>query len=274
MWSSLQRMILLFLLGLPASWADEEKPRVLASIEPLAKIARELLGDYAKVDVLLPAGANPHQYALKISDLARIKSSSLLIWNGPRLEPYLRAAIDKTSVDHISFHPSGDDKSVTLHEDPHYWLSPERASTMAVSIAEYLGIPEQQLQAYQVRQEALLQRWRSRLQGRRLAVYHDGYEHLAKPFGFEVLAAVSAGEGRGLSIAKRLKLSKQLKAASCLLAEPYSEAERARVLAEQEGLKLVWIDPLSNQNTEPLYHPWMESMMQDLSGCFEDVSDG
>lgn len=274
MWSSLQRMVLLFLFGLPVSWADEDKPRVLASIEPLAKIARELLGDHADVDVLLPAGANPHQYALKISDLARIKSSSLLIWNGPRLEPYLAAAIDKTSVDHISFHPEGHNKPAALHEDPHYWLSPERASVMAVAIADHLGIPEQQLQAYQARQAELLQRWKSRLHGRRLAVYHDGYEHLAKPFGFEVLAAVSAGEGRGLSIAKRLKLSEQLKAASCLLAEPYSEAERARVLAKQEGLKLVWIDPLGNQDKEPLYHPWMENMMRDLSGCFEDVTDG
>ncbi|MBB6520121.1 metal ABC transporter substrate-binding protein [Pseudoteredinibacter isoporae] len=273
MWSSLQRFVLLFLMGLPASWADEGKPKVLASIEPLAKIARELLGDSADVEVLLPAGANPHQYALKISDLARIKSSTLLIWNGPRLEPYLKAAVAKTAVAHINFHSSQGGKASALHEDPHYWLSPERASAMAAAMAHHLGLPEQHIQEYQLEREALLERWKTRLAGKKLAVYHDGYEHLAAPFGFEVLAAVSAGEGKGISIAKRLKLKQELKAASCLLAEPYSEAERAKLLAEQEGLKLVWIDPLAHQAPEPFYHPWMERMMSDLSGCFEDLTE-
>ncbi|GAA6151464.1 metal ABC transporter substrate-binding protein [Pseudoteredinibacter isoporae] len=273
MWSSLQRLVLLFLMALPASWADEEKPKVLASIEPLAKIARELLGDSAEVEVLLPAGANPHQYALKISDLARIKSASLLIWNGPGLEPYLSVAVDKTDVAHINFQSDTSHNS-GLHEDPHYWLSPRRASAMAAAMAQHLNLSEQQLQAYQDEQDALLKRWQARLAGKKLAVYHDGYDHLAKPFGLEVLAAVSAGEGKGISIAKRIQLKSQLKAASCLLAEPYSEAERARQLASQEGLKLVWVDPLANEGGESFYHPWMESMMSNLSHCFDDVVEG
>jgi len=268
MWSSLQRLLLLFCLGLPASWAEGEKPVVLASIEPLAKIARELLGDQAKVDVLLPAGANPHQYALKISDLGRIKSASLLIWNGPALEPYLQRAIAKTAVADVHFEDS-QLAHTELHRDPHYWLSPLQAMLMAEGIVEKLALPASALQSYKAGQLALLERWREPLAAKSVAVYHDGYSHLAEAFDINVVAAASAGEGKGISLAKRLELREQLRDAPCLLAEPYSEANRAKRLAEQEGLPLVWLDPLANSSAEQLYHPWMEAMLTQLSGCFK-----
>ncbi|WP_299980307.1 metal ABC transporter substrate-binding protein [uncultured Pseudoteredinibacter sp.] len=268
MWSSLQRLLLLFCLSLPASWAASEKPVVLASIEPLAKIARELLGDRADVEVLLPAGANPHQYALKISDLGRIKSASLLIWNGPALEPYLQRAIVKTGVLDVHF----EDPQLVhtdLHQDPHYWLSPLQAMQMAEGIVEHLSLPASLLQAYQAEQLALLARWREPLAARSVAVYHDGYSHLAEAFDIHIVAAASAGEGKGISLAKRLELRSKLQAAPCLLAEPYSEANRAKRLAEQEDLPLVWLDPLANSSSERLYHPWMEAMLTQISGCFK-----
>lgn len=268
MWSSLQRLLLLFCLGMPASWAEGEKPVVLASIEPLAKIARELLGDRARVEVLLPAGANPHQYALKISDLGRIKSASLLIWNGPALEPYLQRAIAKTAVADVHF----EDPLLThadLHRDPHYWLSPLQAMLMAEGIVEQLALPASALQAYQEKQQELLARWREPLAAKSIAVYHDGYSHLAEAFDINIVAAASAGEGKGISLAKRLELRTKLRDAPCLLAEPYSEANRAKRLAEQEGLPLVWLDPLANSSAEELYHPWMEVVLTQLSGCFK-----
>ncbi|MNP19013.1 High-affinity zinc uptake system protein ZnuA precursor [compost metagenome] len=40
-------------------------------------------------DVLLPAGASPHHYSLRPSDLRRVKEADLVYWIGPDLESFL-----------------------------------------------------------------------------------------------------------------------------------------------------------------------------------------
>lgn len=293
MWSGFQRCFSLFLMFgsvctflqiafVPGAKAEPNKPYVVVSIEPLAKIARELLGESAEIEVLLPQGANPHQYALKFSDLARIKAANLVVWNGPALEPYLQRIITKAAVPNISFQALNVSKGASAHQDgtglqsdhthidPHYWLSPQKSLGLALAIAKQLAVPEGAVESYRDSQLNLVRKWSPQLTNKKLAVYHDGYKHLAQAFGFEVVAAVSAGEGKGVSIAKRLVLSKQMKLASCLLAEPYSDASRAKQLGLQEGLKLVWLDPLSNEGSERDYHPWMNHLAEQLATCFSD----
>lgn len=313
MWSKFQRCVSLLLIWaalitssllvfIPVSSANSAKPYVVVSIEPLAKITRELLGDSADIEVLLPQNANPHQYALKFSDLARIKAASLVVWNGPALEPYLQGVITKAGVPNISFQSLSLSQDADVHEnpseensgleesslekkpyideashqashaynDPHYWLSPQESLGLAQAIADQVGLPAQKLRSYRDSQQRLLAEWLPQLEGKRVAVYHDGYSHLAQAFGFEIVAAVSAGEGKGVSIAKRLKLSKQMKEASCLIAEPYSDAKRATQLSRQEGLKLVWLDPLSSQSSGGEYHPWVSHLVTQLMTCFTE----
>lgn len=85
--------------------------RILVSINPLRLIVELLdvpfarLGMMGEVSTLLPRGSTPHDYVLKPSDLLRVQNADLVIWMGPKVEPYLTAVIarvDKKKVVDVS----------------------------------------------------------------------------------------------------------------------------------------------------------------------------
>lgn len=63
--------------------------RLLTSIKPLQLIAAAVQDGVATPEVLLPPGASPHHYALRPSDVRRVREADLLYWIGPDLESFL-----------------------------------------------------------------------------------------------------------------------------------------------------------------------------------------
>ena len=62
---------------------------VVTSIKPLGFIAAAIAKDVTPVTVVLPDGASEHDYALRPSDVRRIKSADLLVWVGPEMESFI-----------------------------------------------------------------------------------------------------------------------------------------------------------------------------------------
>jgi len=68
--------------------------RVLTSIKPLQLIAAAVQDGAGTPEVLLPPGASPHHYALRPSDIRRVREADLLYWIGPDLEVFLPRVLD------------------------------------------------------------------------------------------------------------------------------------------------------------------------------------
>ncbi len=68
--------------------------RVLTSIKPLQLIAAAVQEGAGSPDVLLPPGASPHHYALRPSDVRRVREADLLYWIGPDLEVFLPRVLE------------------------------------------------------------------------------------------------------------------------------------------------------------------------------------
>ena len=103
------------LLSVPAVAA--EKINVVASIKPLQLVMHELLGDQADVKVLLPAGASPHHYSLKPSEIRSLNQADLIVWVGEDLEQFLAKPIKQSGRAHLTaYQGEGDDDH---HEDSH-----------------------------------------------------------------------------------------------------------------------------------------------------------
>jgi len=266
------------------STAEPEKPVVVVSIEPLRLIANELLGDKAKIVTLLPKGANPHQYALKISDLVKLQSASIVLWNGPILEPFLVSSLNKVSAQQLSFEGMQGEVVALLehdesahdgdsHTNSHMWLSPTKSLQMSTALAK--ALPELRLEAklasLNERHRNYINQWHeilAPLKDKGFAVYHDGYQYLVEEFKLNQLAAVSKGEGKRLSLGKRLRLQKDLVGkAACLIGEPYAGAESAKNLANAMGLPMIWLDPLAVNFKGSDYYLWMDDLVKKLAQC-------
>lgn len=68
--------------------------RVLTSIKPLQLIAAAVQDGAGSPDVLLPPGASPHHYALRPSDIRRVREADLLYWIGADLEVFLPRVLE------------------------------------------------------------------------------------------------------------------------------------------------------------------------------------
>ncbi len=68
--------------------------RVLTSIKPLQLLAAAVQDGAGTPDVLLPPGASPHHYALRPSDIRRVREAELLYWIGPDLEVFLPRVLE------------------------------------------------------------------------------------------------------------------------------------------------------------------------------------
>ena len=155
---------------LAATCAMPAHSAVVASIKPVGFIAAAIADGVTPVEVLLPDGASEHDYALRPSDVKRIKNADLVVWVGPEMEAFLtksaaglpdaknleiaampgvkplliRGGEDEDEHEHGHDHDHDSEKSEdqdSSHEHHHHgefnmhlWMSPEIARQSAVAI--------------------------------------------------------------------------------------------------------------------------------------------
>lgn len=141
---------------------------VVTSIRPLGFIASAIADGVTPTEILLPDGASPHDFALRPSDIQRLRSADLVLWVGPDMEAFLTKSLtqlpankqlaiselpavqpllmkgdDDHDHDHAAeahSHSDGDDGHDHHHGDynMHVWLSPEVAKVTAIAIHDRL----------------------------------------------------------------------------------------------------------------------------------------
>ena len=282
---------------------DDGKPLVVVSIRPLALMVSDLAGDFVTVQSLLPANADPHNFALRVSDMNRLRTADTVVWLGPDLERSLGKAIGQvdaqvqlqlTRLDGITWpvqdeaphpehsdddhHHEGHDHAEHQGRDPHIWLSPQNSLIMMNAVAERLIrlLPEQRQQI-----EAALRDQQARiavfiaetdaqlapLRHRGFAVHHDGYRHFVEAFDLRQLAAVSELPESRLSARHLSNLQTLLAGANCLLVDQVSpEVER---LAATLRLPMVVADPLASQADTAHYLQFLQGLRQAFARCLD-----
>lgn len=148
---------------------------VLASVKPLGFIASSIADGVTDTQVLVPAGASPHDYSLKLSDIQKVKAADLVLWVGEDIDSFLDKPVSQidrkkvitiadladvepllTKAHHEHFHEEGehahkhehkhehehehhhdhDDEGLTTNW--HVWYSPAISQIVAQKVADKL----------------------------------------------------------------------------------------------------------------------------------------
>ncbi|MCF5706692.1 zinc ABC transporter substrate-binding protein ZnuA [Pseudomonas syringae] len=156
--------------GLLAVSCAQAEVKVLTSIKPLQLIAAAVQDGVGTPEVLLPPGASPHNYALRPSDVRRVRDVQLLYWIGPGMETFLPRVLQGRSLPSVAVqtlpgmhlrHFGADNASHDDHDhehddhahgvdehdhdhmpgslDSHLWLSTVNARVIATKMASDLG---------------------------------------------------------------------------------------------------------------------------------------
>ena len=215
--------------GLALRQAAAASPfHVIATTTDIQALVAAIAGDKVVVESLAAPTQDPHSLELKPNQLMRLRSASLVVRIGLDHEPWLERTQFASPVLNLS-------KNVRLLQtetprlrlerrahvhafgNPHYWLDPENAKAMAVSISHEMGRLLPTDKAYfDANRDKFIQQvdermstWKKALAphaGTRIVVVHDTWVYFADRFQLAIVAAAEATPGVPPSPAELAKL--------------------------------------------------------------------
>ncbi|ANM32127.1 hypothetical protein ABI59_06720 [Acidobacteria bacterium Mor1] len=242
----------------------ETRPVVVVSVEPQAFFVERIAGDRVDVEVMIPPGGNPHTFEPSMAQMKEVSAAVAwikighpdLVFEGDWHDRFVAANPDMeivTGCQGVEFH----------HHDPHVWVSPRAAATLARRSGDALmrALPEhadefttnleavlEEIDRLDRELEAKLEPYR----GRRFLVFHPAWGYLADRYGL-IQTAIEEGEKepspKQLAELVELARSEQLRT---VFVQPQMVEHSARVVAQDIGGEVVAIDPLARDWSENL----------------------
>ena len=199
------------LLLLTACGNDEVEadsgPSVVVTTTIIGDVVRNVVGADATIEVLVPTGADPHDYQASSRQVAGINRADLVVANGLGLEEALAdvlGAAKRDGANILEIAPLLDPIPLGNSLDPHVWLDPKRMADAARLIAEEMTRVDASIdwssraEAYAIELDITHREIESILEAvhgdsRNLVTDHDALGYFAAVYGFEVVGTVIPG---------------------------------------------------------------------------------
>lgn len=258
---------------------------VVASIQPLYLLAREILPEEIEVQRLLPAGVTPHGFQMSVSHRRVIEDADLVVWVGPAMEPFLTAVLKSKPQLQLSHLPaihwpkprSGEAIDGHSHaNDPHLWLNPDNGRIIARQLITQLSqdLPamahrlQQSLAQFEDSIDQLEGQWRHRLANYQAVpwlLYHDAAGHFETFFQLAPYEIVARSPEVRPGAKYLHQLRKRVIPGQCLLVEQYYPTKQAQRLAQEFDLNVTAYDPLGADATS--YTELIDKLVEQVHRC-------
>ncbi|MPZ89049.1 MAG: zinc ABC transporter substrate-binding protein [Nitriliruptorales bacterium] len=208
-----------------------ERVSVVVTTTILGDVVRNVVGDAADVEVLMPIGVDPHSFEPSAQQMRAMRDADLIVASGLLLEEQLTGPIESAEaegvqvlsvgeeVDPLPFAEGGHDDDDDAHDDddgddghgygekdPHFWLDPVRMAEGARLLgAELAGLDADAIDDWTARAEDYageLEQLSSDIEeqlagipegSRKLVTNHEAFGYFAERYDFEVVGAVIPG---------------------------------------------------------------------------------
>jgi zinc/manganese transport system substrate-binding protein len=196
-------------VGCTAEPVDDGRPLIVSTTTIVGDLVSQVADDEARVEVLMPVGADPHDFEPSAQQAASLRDAALVVSSGLGLEAGLADALEAAAEEGTPIlelgtgldpQPLGDDANVP---DPHWWLDPVRGAQATRLIGDRLativdGDWVARAATYADELEALDDEMRAALDAvpssrRTLITSHDAFDYFADRYGFEVVGVLIPG---------------------------------------------------------------------------------
>ncbi len=199
-----------------------------------------------------------HDYSLKVTQVQAVESADLIVITGAGMEDFMADILQgKATIDaskDISLLEGCHEEGHEGHhheEDPHYWLSPENAHSMARNICN--GLKEAYpayADTFEANMADLTQQFEqlqhygndqlSTLSCRELITFHDGFSYLAHSFDVHILEAIEEESGAEASAKELIGMIQLVKSADlpAIFTEENGSVSAAQVISRETGTKI------------------------------------
>jgi zinc/manganese transport system substrate-binding protein len=269
--------VVILLAAAVAPARAQGKLTVVATIEDLASIAREVGGDRVNVESIARGYQDPHFVEAKPSFILKLQKADVLIVVGRELEigwlPPLQQQsrnskiqvggdgyLDASLSAQILEIPTGQITRAMgdVHPlgNPHYWLDPENGKRVAKGIADKFSqlrpndraVFQQRLGDFTNRLDASEKKWLAEMapyKGIKVVTYHRSFPNFAERFGLDIIGYVEPRPGIPPSPQHTLDLINEMKRQNVklILVEPYFDLKTPNAIARETGGQVLVMPP-------------------------------
>jgi zinc transport system substrate-binding protein len=268
--------------------SGQDKINVVTSFYPIYEFVKAVGGDRINLSVLIPIGAEPHDFDPTIQQVQKANSANLLVYNGASMEePWIHNLTPQNTVDTskgINLLANPNDPEIKGPNDPHIWLDPVLAIKQVQNIRDGLDKVDPENAAY-YNQNAhnfigqlnkLDTAFRGNLTSSNCAKrdfipFHLAFAYFAKQYGLNVHpiheGLTPNGEVLPQKLVEVVNLAKNL-GLKVIYSEDLVDPRSARAIAEQiPGAKVVVLSPIEGVNAteQKAGVTYLDKMYQDLA---------
>ena len=244
---------------------QNEKPIIYASSYPLYFLAHEIGKDNIDLRIVIPAGAEAHDYEPSMKQLKEIGDADLFIYNGAGFESWADRLLETLLENKRSMVAS---EGVELIEfngvaDPHIWLNPINMITIGENIKENLmELDEQNREQYEQNYKELSDRLRGLddeysqalkdHRGKTILVSHAAFDYMAERYGFHQIPVMGINpeqEPSPKAIADIIEIAIEGDYGYIFM-EPLISPKTVEVIAREAGLKILVLNPIGGLTKE------------------------
>ncbi len=273
------------------STTDNSKLQVVTSATFLYEFTQNIGKEMVDVTLLVPMGADPHDWEPTIRDTERLQRSDVIIVNGIGYEHWI-GSLELTGIAGILVDTSngistldsakhgeekhGEEKHGAL--DPHIWLNPVYAQLQVKNIANALSNSDpmnknhyqSNAEIYNQELNLLDAKIRTELSGCKtnFITFHNAFSYFSEEYGLTQHTIISSNDSHGevtpqtleniISLARELNIK-------IIFAEESASTKTSQVIADEIGGKVLVLSPLEIVSDET----YVEKMTQNLESLKE-----
>jgi zinc transport system substrate-binding protein len=278
-------LISCFALSCGRNSADSGNKIITVSIAPFKYFVEEIAGNDFTVNIMVPAGADPHTYEPFPDQINKLRKSVAYISNG-----YLGFEMNwldrfyetNMTMKRLSL---GDriDPLTSIHKhdgghiegaDPHYWVSPSCAMIIASAVKELLSeLNPSQKQKYETNYQILISKIKEvdnkarelflNVQKKCFMIYHPNLAYIARDYGLEEIPVEFEGKEPTPSRMRELIDRARKDNLKTIFVQIEYDTKSAKAIAGEIGAHIVLIDPLSEN--------WQKSTMDIINALYKSL---
>ena len=277
----------------------QDAPRVVTDILPVHSLVTQVMEGVGVPDLLLKAGSDPHNHAMRPSQAALLENADLVVAIGPALTPWLEKPLSALASnaaqimlldvegtrlleyrgEHSHDHGHGDHEGGD-DTDPHAWLDPSNAQVWVTAIAEALAekdpahaaLYRENADASRSALAALEKDWQSALtEVGRYGVRHDAYQYFETRFGLETSFVIREDDADQPGPARIAELRAEIakERVACVFVEPLVNQGLVKTVLEGSDTQILELDPIGAR-FEPgagLFQQVLQEMVKTFAMC-------
>ncbi len=258
-------MVPMGLAGCTSKSGTSGKLQVVATMFPMADLARQAGGDLVEVTMLLPAGASPHTFEPTPEQVRRVATADVFVENGLGVdfwaETLLSSAQNPNMIKVVatdSIQPSQliADTLDPGNYNPHVWNDPSLAQLELAAIRDAFiqadpaneGRYTANAAAYDQQLADLVPAINAELanlKSRDLVTFHNGFAYFARAFDLNQAAVIAEFPGTEPTPSYLQQVVTTIRTLSvpAVFAEAEFNPQAAQLIAQESGATVYTIDP-------------------------------